>query len=292
MRWRSRSLTDRIQYLEEGDWAVLTPRGATIYDSRRRGGASGRSRQTAFSGALIGKGNYRHFMHKEIHEQPAVLGDTLRAFTNPADHTIMLPELPVDFAKIERLAMVACGTASYACMVGALLVRAAGRPAGRPRHRLGVPLSRHAAGAGQRRAVRLPVRRDHGHARGDALRQGAGPQDHRAGQRAGEHAGARGRLPCAHAGRPGDRRRLDQGVHDPARDARLPGGRRGARARPALGRARGGADPGARRGPGARRRGAAQGRRVRADRARARAMPATCSISAAAPASRSRSRAR
>ena len=109
-------LTDRIQYLEEGDWAVVTPRGATIYDSA--GEESQRPiTQTAFSGAMIGKGNYRHFMHKEIHEQPAVIGDTLRAFTNPADHTIMLPELPVDFAKIERLVMVACGTASYACMV-------------------------------------------------------------------------------------------------------------------------------------------------------------------------------
>jgi glucosamine--fructose-6-phosphate aminotransferase (isomerizing) len=109
-------LTDRIQYLEEGDWAVVTPRGATIYGSD--GEETQRPiTQTAFSGAMIGKGNYRHFMHKEIHEQPAVLGDTLRAFTNPADNTIMLPELPVDFAKIERLVMVACGTASYACMV-------------------------------------------------------------------------------------------------------------------------------------------------------------------------------
>jgi glucosamine--fructose-6-phosphate aminotransferase (isomerizing) len=109
-------LTDRIQYLEEGDWAVVTPRGATIYGSD--GEETQRPiTQTAFSGAMIGKGNYRHFMHKEIHEQPAVLGDTLRAFTNPADNTIMLPELPVDFANIERLVMVACGTASYACMV-------------------------------------------------------------------------------------------------------------------------------------------------------------------------------
>jgi glutamine---fructose-6-phosphate transaminase (isomerizing) len=109
-------LTDRIQYLEEGDWAVVTPRGATIYASD---GAEAQRpiTQTAFSGALIGKGNYRHFMHKEIHEQPAVLGDTLRAFANPVDHTIMLPDLPIDFAATERLTMVACGTASYACMV-------------------------------------------------------------------------------------------------------------------------------------------------------------------------------
>jgi len=109
-------LTDRIQYLEEGDWAVVTARGATIYGS---GGEEARREitQTAFSGALIGKGNYRHFMHKEIHEQPAVIGDTLHAFANPEDHRITLPELPVDFAAIDRLTMVACGTAFYACMV-------------------------------------------------------------------------------------------------------------------------------------------------------------------------------
>jgi glucosamine--fructose-6-phosphate aminotransferase (isomerizing) len=109
-------LTDRIQYLEEGDWAVITPRGATIYGSDGAE-ASRQITQTAFSGALIGKGNYRHFMHKEIHEQPAVLGDTLHAFASPAEHRITLPELPIDFAAIPRLAMIACGTASYACMV-------------------------------------------------------------------------------------------------------------------------------------------------------------------------------
>jgi glutamine---fructose-6-phosphate transaminase (isomerizing) len=109
-------LTDRIQYLEEGDWAVLTPRGATVYDADGHEVAR-EIKQTALSGALIGKGNYRHFMHKEIHEQPAVIGDTLRTFASPADHRIALPDLPVDLAGISRLAMVACGTAYYACMV-------------------------------------------------------------------------------------------------------------------------------------------------------------------------------
>jgi glucosamine--fructose-6-phosphate aminotransferase (isomerizing) len=109
-------LTNRIQYLEEGDWAVLSPQGATIRAAD--GDVVERAiRQTAFSGALIGKGNHRHFMHKEIHEQPAVLGDTLRSFANPADHRIALPELPFDFATLPRLALIACGTASYACMI-------------------------------------------------------------------------------------------------------------------------------------------------------------------------------
>ena len=110
-------LTNRIQYLEEGDWAVLTARGATVY-AADDAEVEREIRQTAFSGALIGRGNYRHFMHKEIHEQPVVLGDTLRAFADPADHRIALPELPVDFATLPRLAMVACGTAAFACMVG------------------------------------------------------------------------------------------------------------------------------------------------------------------------------
>ncbi len=110
------NLTDRIQYLEEGDWAVVRPDGAKIYDAI--GDPAERAiTQTAFSGALIGKGNYRHFMHKEIHEQPAVLGDTLRAFASPTDHRIQLPDLPIDFSSLSRLTMVACGTASYACMV-------------------------------------------------------------------------------------------------------------------------------------------------------------------------------
>ena len=109
-------LTNRIQYLEEGDWAVLNPRGAAVYDAEGQP-VEREIKQTAMSGALIGKGNYRHFMHKEIHEQPAVIGDTLRTFASPADHRITLPELPVDFATLPRLVMVACGTAYYACMV-------------------------------------------------------------------------------------------------------------------------------------------------------------------------------
>ena len=110
------NLTDRIQYLEEGDFAVIRPGSAEIFDSL--GDPVDREiKQTAFSGAMIGKGNHAHFMHKEIHEQPAVIGDTLRTLTNPADHRVRIPDLPIDFATLSQLTMVACGTASYACMV-------------------------------------------------------------------------------------------------------------------------------------------------------------------------------
>lgn len=110
-------LTERIQYLEEGDVAFLGRSGALVLDAEGKE-AERPIRQTAYSGALIGKGNHRHFMEKEIFEQPAVLGDTLRSFADPASHRIALPDLPFDLAAVPRLAAVACGTASYACLVG------------------------------------------------------------------------------------------------------------------------------------------------------------------------------
>jgi glucosamine--fructose-6-phosphate aminotransferase (isomerizing) len=106
-------LTRKIAYLEDGDWAVLGPGGVEIFD-RTDAPATRPTRETALSGALVGKGNHRHFMHKEIHEQPAVVGDTLRAYMNPATHAVGLPELPFDFATLPRLAIVACGTSFYA----------------------------------------------------------------------------------------------------------------------------------------------------------------------------------
>ena len=79
-------LTQRICYLEEGDWAVVSPSGAQIFDEDNQP-VERKIVETALSGALIGKGNYRHFMLKEIHEQPAVIGDTLHAVLNPANTT-------------------------------------------------------------------------------------------------------------------------------------------------------------------------------------------------------------
>jgi len=109
-------LTTRIQYLEEGDFAILDREGARILDAEGRPVERPIIR-TALSGAMIGKGNHRHFMEKEIFEQPSVLGDTLRAFADPGDHRISLPELPFALDAVPRLAAVACGTASYACLI-------------------------------------------------------------------------------------------------------------------------------------------------------------------------------
>ena len=66
---------------------------------------------------MMGKGNHRHFMLKEIYEQPAVIGDTLHTYLSPATRSVSLPALPFDWSKVTRLTMTACGTACFACMV-------------------------------------------------------------------------------------------------------------------------------------------------------------------------------
>ncbi|HTT80485.1 MAG TPA: glutamine--fructose-6-phosphate transaminase (isomerizing) [Stellaceae bacterium] len=109
-------LTRRISYLEEGDWAVVTSRKVAIFDSDNN--EVGRAvRETAASGALIGKGNYRHFMQKEIFEQPAVIGDTLHALINPVSRSVHLPDLPFALGDIGRITTLACGTAHHAGMI-------------------------------------------------------------------------------------------------------------------------------------------------------------------------------
>jgi glutamine---fructose-6-phosphate transaminase (isomerizing) len=109
-------LTRRITYLDEGDWAVVTSQQVTIFDA---GNAEVRRpiRESAASGALIGKGNYRHFMLKEIYEQPAVIGDTISALVNPKTRAVHLPELPFELAAIERVAIIACGTSWHTALV-------------------------------------------------------------------------------------------------------------------------------------------------------------------------------
>jgi glutamine---fructose-6-phosphate transaminase (isomerizing) len=109
-------LTRRITYLDEGDWAVVTSSKVTIFNAENAK-VDRPIRESAASGALIGKGNYRHFMLKEIFEQPAVIGDTINALVNPATRTVHLPELPFALGKIERITLIACGTAYHACMV-------------------------------------------------------------------------------------------------------------------------------------------------------------------------------
>jgi glutamine---fructose-6-phosphate transaminase (isomerizing) len=108
--------TDAILYLEDGDWAVLTRKGIAIRD--RNGKAVERPVTRSLASALmVDKGNHRHFMAKEIHEQPEVIGHTLAAYVDLGANRVDIPALPFDFAALNRLSMSACGTAFYACLV-------------------------------------------------------------------------------------------------------------------------------------------------------------------------------
>jgi glucosamine--fructose-6-phosphate aminotransferase (isomerizing) len=108
--------TDAIVYLEDGDWAVLRRKGIAIRD--RNGKAVERPVTRSLASALlVDKGNHRHFMAKEIHEQPEVIGHTLVAYVDLASNRVDIPALPFDFAKLNRLSLSACGTAFYACLV-------------------------------------------------------------------------------------------------------------------------------------------------------------------------------
>ncbi|AYJ87367.1 glutamine--fructose-6-phosphate transaminase (isomerizing) [Sphingomonas paeninsulae] len=110
-------LTQRISYLEEGDWVVVTRDGAEVFDKDNLPV----KRAITISGASslsIDKGNYRHFMLKEIYEQPIVVAQTLRSYLRPLEEQVALPQMDFDLSAIERVVIVACGTASYVGMIG------------------------------------------------------------------------------------------------------------------------------------------------------------------------------
>ena len=109
-------LTNKLIYLEEGDWVEMTRDSVQVRDENDED-VTRETKLSAVSGAMMGKGNYNHFMQKEIFEQPAVIGDTLHAFINPATQTIKLPDMPFSFADVTRLTIVACGTSYYAGLV-------------------------------------------------------------------------------------------------------------------------------------------------------------------------------
>ena len=109
-------LTQQICYLEEGDWAEISSGGAVIHDETDAV-VERKIQQTSSSGAMIGKGNFPHFMLKEIYEQPAVIGDTLQTILNPWNEVITLPEMPFDLTTIPRITIVACGTSFHAGLV-------------------------------------------------------------------------------------------------------------------------------------------------------------------------------
>ncbi|WP_088343093.1 MULTISPECIES: glutamine--fructose-6-phosphate transaminase (isomerizing) [Rhodomicrobium] len=108
--------TGRVTYLEEGDWAIISRAGVLIRDES--GAKVDRPIQLTQASALLAdKGNHRHFMAKEIHEQPDVISRTLGHYVNFAEERVTLRGADIDFAKLSRLTISACGTAFYAGLV-------------------------------------------------------------------------------------------------------------------------------------------------------------------------------
>jgi glucosamine--fructose-6-phosphate aminotransferase (isomerizing) len=109
-------LTQKITYLDEGDWVIITRDGARIFDK----GNNPVERAVVASGAsavAIEKGNFRHFMQKEIYEQPTVVAQTLRSYVRQLDESVALPQIDFDLSRISRVTIVACGTSYYAGLV-------------------------------------------------------------------------------------------------------------------------------------------------------------------------------
>jgi glucosamine--fructose-6-phosphate aminotransferase (isomerizing) len=119
-------LTRRIAYLEDGDWAAITRAGARFRDARGRV-VKRAIRETRLTGAAIGRGNYRHFMEKELHEHPVVIGDTLSRMIDPGTRTVTLPDFPFDLGVVPRVTISACGSAYYAGLVGRVWLEALAR---------------------------------------------------------------------------------------------------------------------------------------------------------------------
>lgn len=109
--------TDTITYLDEGDWAVLRRTGVDVFDRAGKSVTRPQVKSVA-SALLVDKGNHRHFMAKEIHEQPDVISHTLANYLDMGAGTVNFPDMGIDLSKVERVTISACGTAYYAGLVG------------------------------------------------------------------------------------------------------------------------------------------------------------------------------
>ena len=119
-------LTRRIAYLEEGDWAVLRRGQVQVFDAHDQP-VTRAIVDSQVTGGLIDKGNHRHFMQKEIFEQPTVVAQTLGSYLRPLEELVALPAMPFDLSAIKRVSIVACGTSFYAGMVGKYWIEALAR---------------------------------------------------------------------------------------------------------------------------------------------------------------------
>ncbi|MDB5453328.1 MAG: glmS [Caulobacteraceae bacterium] len=112
--------TNRIAYLEEGDYVAIDHASATIFDAQGQP-AQREVRTVAASAALVEKGNYRHFMEKEIHDQPEGCQRTIAAYVDPLTDRTAIPG-GIDFAGLERIQIIACGTSYIAGLLGKYLI--------------------------------------------------------------------------------------------------------------------------------------------------------------------------
>ena len=110
--------TNRVCYLADGDWAVMRRDAAEIYSLSDATQVERKIETVDAASAMVDKGNYRHFMAKEIHEQPDVLSRTFGQYIDPEARGVLLPANNLDFSKINRVILVACGTAYFAAQVG------------------------------------------------------------------------------------------------------------------------------------------------------------------------------
>jgi glutamine---fructose-6-phosphate transaminase (isomerizing) len=110
-------LTQRIAYLDEGDWAVVRRAGVQVFDKDNQA-VERPITVSGLTGAMIDKGNHRHFMQKEIYEQPVVVAQTLNSYLRSVEERVALPDMEFDLGSVERVAIVACGTASYVGAIG------------------------------------------------------------------------------------------------------------------------------------------------------------------------------
>ncbi len=107
--------TQKVCFLEEGDSVFIKEKTFKIFDADHQK-VKRKISLTSYTGAGVGKGNFSHFMQKEIYEQPSVIGDSLSRFIDPLNKKIDIPNLEIDWSKIKRINLVACGTSYYACL--------------------------------------------------------------------------------------------------------------------------------------------------------------------------------
>lgn len=119
-------LAQRISYLEDGDWVVLTPRSVQIFDETGRKVRRPAQPMALIAGA-VGKDGYHHYMEKELHEHPVVIGQTLQRVIDPVSKAVALPKFDFSLAKVPRVTMTACGSAYYAALVGRYWLEAEAR---------------------------------------------------------------------------------------------------------------------------------------------------------------------